>query len=115
MRKAREIAEDIANLKMDMEVLRARLDGLNCEHNISAVAEASHPWLGKKVKRTLSTWRNKDRGQKGTVTAFDRTKHLGLRQLPYKIGSGDLIVVSDSGQTAIGFQTMPTEPAWELS
>lgn len=124
MRKAEVIAAEIAKVKDEMERLAIRSKRLREEHNEAAVAEAqgSHPWIGKKVRREVPHgYRQKVRGQKGTVTVFDRRKHIGLREL-YRAEPGHLFVLSDGGKTGYHFYTeeqierhkMTHERPWEL-
>lgn len=73
-----------------------------------AHAEANpHPWIGRKVKKTVKVWPNKTRVQQGTVTLMN-ADYGGYRN--HTPQSGELFVKTAGGATAYKF-----DDAWELT
>lgn len=80
------------------------------------VREASHPWLGKRLMRDEQSWRTgKIKKLIGTLTVYERSKHIILRGL-YGMTDGDLFVLSDTGKSAWSFGNYrdPGEKLWAL-
>lgn len=92
-----------------------RLQDELAEARVAEATSNPHPWLGKKVKqvRPTSSWRK----GAGTKTVRGTLKVYGPREY-YRggdaISTGDLIVVTSSGQSAYRFATREGEQPWEL-
>jgi DNA-binding transcriptional MerR regulator len=106
VRSSAAIQADIERLKERRDNLTEKITGLNEELRQAILSEKPvHPWLGKKVKQLhVGGFRRKSQMRRGTLTVYDPAKQRSYRYL-YRPDVGDLIVVTDSGQSAYRFYT----------
>ena len=92
-----------------------RLQDELAEARLAEAQANPHPWLGKKVKqvRPTSSWR-KGAGTKtvrGTLQIYGKGNYYRGGE---SVSTGDLVVVTASGNTAYRFAARESEQPWEL-
>jgi hypothetical protein len=100
----------LVDAEANLALARRRVDELRRELDVERLkAASSNDLIGKRVSRTIKSWRRgNNRTERGTVAAYDPSKHSGLRCLRnYGLKAGDLIVVHDSGRTGWRMQNEP--------
>lgn len=106
MRRAASIQCEIEALKARRDHLSEKIGQLTDELRQAILAEKpAHPWLGKKVKQLhTGGFRRKATTRRGTLKVYDPAEQRSYRYL-WHPDVGDLIVVTDSGQSAYRFYT----------
>lgn len=95
----------------ERDAIRDRLHELRIAYREAVLAEAraeGHPWLGKKVKRTVAHWRG-ERTTTGTVKLCEEARYGYQRG--HSPSRGEFFVESDSGKTAYDLSS----GKWELA
>jgi hypothetical protein len=118
MKTLEQANRELEEAQAELEAARAKVSRLREERDKIAVESASHPWLGKSVKRTSMVGygsRKKSVTNRGTVAIFDPQLHRGLRNVggAYGIKAGDPIVVHPGGNTGWELYDPQAYP-WEL-
>lgn len=117
------VRRELSDAEAELSALEARVSGLRRERDKLAVEGATHPWLGKSVKRTQLVGygqRKKRVTNRGTVAAYDPSQHKRLRALStYGLEAGQPIVIHSGGQTGwkldeFDWRTCQTKCDWEL-
>lgn len=116
-RTVEEIEDDIRRNLEQRDALAKARTALMTELNAAKIAAREsnpHPWLGKKLKRSVTNWKGV-RTQTGTLTVYDGKSRFRANYSR----AGDLIVVSKSGLTSYSFDepnvATNRESAWELA
>jgi hypothetical protein len=105
-----EIYAAIKAAEADRDAIRDKLHALRHAYRLAVLAEAraeGHPWLGKKVKRTVHHWRG-ERTTTGTVKLCEEARYGYQRG--HSPSRGEFFVESDSGKTAYDLSS----GKWEL-
>lgn len=121
---------DIATIEVDLKVAAKERDDafdrmieLKNELNAAKLAAASHPWVGKTVKRQELRGYGSNRKLytlRGTVALYDPKLHRRLRSLStYNLEPGDPIVVHANGNSgwtlmSIDWSTRTTTNLWKV-
>lgn len=114
MRPIEDIEADIRSTNEEVRARKDRLIRLRTELEDARIAESvsnPHPWMGKRVKRTVTVRLHKTRTERGTVKVRQRKEYFRICTADV----GELIVVTDGGHTAYNFEPEYREqPRWEL-
>jgi hypothetical protein len=109
MRSTAAIQVDLARAEGTLKGAIQARDDLRRELREAQLEEAKekgHPWLGKKLTRTMpSGYARTMKTQKGTLTLYEPDAHRSLRGMGYNMNPGDLFVMSGSGKTGYRFYT----------
>ncbi len=115
-RPVKVIEDDLNGAEAELAACHDRRQELRRELDEARLAEASHPWLGKRVKRVIAPrWKGgSPRTERGTVALYDPEKHRSLRNLGHGMTAGDAIVVNARGLTGYIFNDRFCSVQFEL-